>query len=321
MKSRRLAGLLLFACMLSAQAQGSYPTQAIRWLLPGPPGSPPDLAARIVSEPLGAALGQAIVIENRPGAGGTIALTAVARAAPDGHTLGAMGINHAVAPALLPQVPYDSLKDLAPVTQLVSTANVLVVSSVSKYKSVSDVVSFAKANPGRVQYSSAGNATPSHLAAELFRIHAGIDARHIPFKGPPAAVGALLGEHVDIAFVGVATAVSHVKSGKLRALGTPSPVRLAALPDVPTMAELGYAGFEVRDWIGVVAPAGTPNPIVGRLAAEIGRILSSADVRQRLAVLGMEPAQALGAENFATLIRAELPRWAKVVRDADIRAD
>jgi tripartite-type tricarboxylate transporter receptor subunit TctC len=315
--------VLPWATLAHAQAPDAqqYPSQPIRWLLPGPPGSPPDLAARIVSERLAAVLGQPIIVENRPGAGGTIALSAVAKAPPDGHTLGTLGINHVVAPGLLQQMPYDTVKDLAPVTQLVFSANILVVRTSSPLKTVAEIVGFAKANPARIAYSSAGNATPSHLAAELFRLHAGIDVNHVPYKGPPAAIAAVLGEQVDMAFVGAATVAPYIKSGRLRALATPAPRRLAAFPDLPTMTELGFAGFEIRDWMGIVAPATTPKHVITRLATEIASIIRSPEIKQRFASVGMEGADKLGPEDFGALIRSELPRWAKVVREAGIRAD
>lgn len=320
-----LVGCVLAAPWVTVHAQPAsaqrYPTKAIRWFLPGPPGSPPDLAARIVSDRLAAALGQPIVVENRPGASGTIAMSAVAKSPPDGYTLGMMANLHVVAPGILPQMPYDTLKDLAPVTELVFAANILVVRASSPLKSVGELVAFAKANPGRLTYSSAGNSTPSHLAGELFRFHTGITVRHVPYKGAPAAIAALLGEQVDMAFSGTATVTPYIKSGRLRALATPAPTRLAAFPDLPTMAELGYADLEIRDWFGVVAPAGTPKEIVGLLANRIANIVSTPEIRERFALIGMDPPDKFGPEEFDALIRSELPRWTRIVRQAGMRAD
>lgn len=315
------AGFLALWAACAAAQPSSYPTQPIRWFLPGPPGSPPDLVARVIGERLAASLGKPVVIENRPGAGGTIALAAVSKAAADGHTIGLMGINHAVAPALIRSMPYDTDKDLAPVTQLVFTANILVVRADSPHKSAADLVAFAKANPSRLTYASAGNATPSHLAAELFRMRTAIDARHVPFKGPPAAVAAVLGEQVDLAFVGAATAGALVKTGKLRALATSAPVRMATFPELPTLTEIGFPGVEIRDWMGVVVPAGTAASVIDRLGVEIARALAATSVQQRLASVGMEPAPRLGPQAFRELIRSELSRWQGVVRAADVRAD
>ena len=304
----------------SAAAQAAFPARPIRLMVAGAPGSPPDTLARIVGEPL-AARGLPLVVENRPGGVGTVAMSALAKAAPDGHTLGITSVSQAAAPGLLAAMPYDLARDFAPVTQLVWTATVLVVRPSSEMRDVAGLVALAKAKPGALAYASAGNATPSHLAAELFRHRAGIDVRHVPYKGIPAGLAAVLGEQVDFAFAGVAAALPLVRSGKLRALGTAGERRLPALAEVPTIAELGFADYRLNEWYGVVAPAGTPAEIVARLAAELARALALEETRQRLAQLGLYPAEQPGPEAFGALIRAELPRWKRIVREAGIRAD
>ena len=298
-----------------------YPSRPIRLITTAPAGSPPDLLARIIAEPLIAALGQPVVVDNRPGATGTIGMNVLAKATPDGHTLAIMTLQNIVAPNLVPQLPYDTARDLAPVSQLTWTANILVVRASSPLKSVADYVALAKTKPGQLTYASAGNGTPSHLASELFRRHAGIYVRHVPFKGISAGIAAVLGEHVDVAFAGTATAAPLVRSGKLRALGTAAPVRLPAFPELPTISELGFAGFELREWHGVVAPAGTPANVTKRLANEVARAVALPEVNSRLATSGLYTAEKLGPEPFAALVRSELARWAKLMRDADIRAD
>ncbi len=314
----------MLACIHSMAHSGAspaFPTKPIRLVTAGTPGSPPDSLARIVAEPLAAALGQPVLVENRPGGIGTISLSVVAKAAPDGHTLGIISLLQIVAPNLVADMPYDTARDLAPVTQLTWTANILVVRASSPIQSVGDFVALAKAKPDQLMYASPGNGTPGHLASELFMHHAGIEVRHIPFKGMGPGLTALLGEQVDIAFPGVANAAPLIRSGRLRALGTGAPRRVPAFPELPTIAELGFAGSELDEWLAVVAPAGTPPEVVARLAGEMARLVASPETRARLAPIGMYPAEKTGPEALGVLIRAELPRWKQFVRDAGIHAD
>jgi tripartite-type tricarboxylate transporter receptor subunit TctC len=312
--------LLLLAGASPGAAPAAYPERPIRLLVAGAAGSPPDAVARIVAGPL-AGLGQPVLVENRPGGIGTLALGAVAKAPADGHTLGITGLAQTVAPSLLAAMPYDLARDFAPVSQIAWTANVLVVSPASPLKSVADFVARAKAQPGSLTYASAGNGSPSHLASELLRYRAGIEVRHVPYKGIPAGLTAVMGGQVDIAFGGVAAALPLVRGGRLRALGTAGAQRLPALPDVATIAELGYAGFQLNEWYGITAPAGTPAEVLARLEAELARIVALPQVRAQLAHLGLYPAEKLGAPAMRALIAAELPRWKKVVHDAGIRAE
>jgi tripartite-type tricarboxylate transporter receptor subunit TctC len=316
--------LLLVACAAQSpaavQAQG-YPAKPIRLLVSGAPGTPPDTLARIVAEPLSAALGKPVLVENRPGASGVLAMGTLARSAPDGYTLATIGLPQIVAPRLMAEMPYDTVRDFAPVIQLTWSANVLVVHEASPLKDVAEFIAQAKARPGALTYASGGNGTPSHLASELLKRHAGIDVRHVPYKGIPAGLAAVMGEQVDMAFAGVATALPLVRSGRLRALATAGAERLPALPDVPTIAEVGFPGFQQNEWYGVVAPAGTPPRVIDRLAAELARIVAQADVQARLTHVGLYPVEKSGPEALGALIRAELPRWRAIVREAGIKAE
>jgi tripartite-type tricarboxylate transporter receptor subunit TctC len=322
----RLAGLVLALALFAANATvdsaaaPEYPNKPIR-LIYGASGSPGDIVARIVGESLGVALGQSIVVENRTGAINTIALAAVAKAEPDGYTLGGIGMVQTVAPSLLRQIPYDTARDLAPVRQFSWVSQLLVIRSSSPVTSIPELVAAAKARPGRLTHASGGNGTASHLVAELFKRHAALDIQHIPFKGALPAMTAVMGEQVDLMFVPVPTVAPHVRGGKLRALATPAPARLSILPDVPTFVELGFAGLEVRDWHGIVAPRGTPGPVISRLAAEVTKALARREVKDRLAAAGFEVVTDSGPAEFGAHIRSELARWAKVVRDAGIKAD
>jgi tripartite-type tricarboxylate transporter receptor subunit TctC len=322
MKRPWVALLIAGAWLAGAQvqAQSAHPAKPIRVMVPGAAGSPPDALARIIGEPL-AALGRPLIVENRPGGIGTLALGVVAKAPPDGNTLGVIGLTQLVAPSLLPEIPYDFERDLAPVTQLVWTANVLVVRASSPLATPADFVALAKAKPRQLTYATAGNGTPSHLAAALFMHHAGIDVQHVPFRGIPAGLAALMGGQVDVAFSGVATALPLVQSGKLRALGTAGARRLPALPDLPTIAELGYAGYQLNEWYGLAAPAGTPREIVARLAVEFARVVALPETEARLVQLGLYPAEKTGPEALGALIRTERPRWKEIVREAGIRAN
>lgn len=298
-----------------------YPARAIRLIVPGAPGVPPDLAARAISDKMAAALGKPIVVENRPGAGGTIGLAEIAKAPADGHTIGSLGMPYTVSPSLYPKIPYDTARDFAPVRQVLWSSQLLVVGSGSSWRSLNDLLAAAKASPGKLTFASGQPGVTSHLVGEMLKLRAGVDIRAIPFKGSMEGLAAVLGGQTDFMFSPAGSAAGQVKAGKLRPLAAATPARLAAYPDVPTMAELGYAGFDVRDWQGIVAPAGTPQEIIARLAGEIRDAVSDPVVRERLAALSMEPALDSGPEQFGALIRAELERWARFVRETGIRAD
>ena len=299
----------------------AWPSKPIRIIAASAPGSPPDVVARIVGERLVAALGQPVVVENRPGAIGTIGLNAVAKATPDGYTFGIISLPNLLAPTLLRNVPFDMVADLAPVIQTNWESHLLVVLASSPWKSVKDIVAQAKSQPDRITFASGGNATPAHLSGEFFKRYTGIIIQHVPFKGASAGVTAVVGGEVDMMFAATPAAGPHIQSGRLRALATPAPRRLPAFAGVPTMVELGYAGVEVRSWQGLVAPHATPKVIIDRMASEIAKSAALPDIKARFAMLGMETVAEGGSDAFGVLIRSESVRWSKVARDAGLRAD
>jgi tripartite-type tricarboxylate transporter receptor subunit TctC len=315
----RYLPVLLMAAAASASAQSDYPTKPVRMITGAPPGTPGDVIARIIAAPLGVALGQPLVMENRPGAVTTIALGAVAKAQPDGHTLGTLTLPGTIAPHLLAKLSYDTGRDIAPVRQLAWVSNVLVVRPAAPFASLRDLVAAAKARPLALTFASGGNGTPAHVSGELFRLSASIEMRHVPFNGAVAGVAAVMGEQVDMMFAIAPAVIPHLKAGRLRALATPAPARLPALPDVPTLAELGYA-VDVRDWVGIVAPAATPKAVIARLEAALAAVLEQREVKERLAAAGFEPAES-SANAFGSLIRAELHKWGRVVAEAGIKPD
>ena len=305
----------------AAGAPAPYPQKAIRLITSSPPGSPPDVVARIFAERIAAGFGQPIVVDNRPGAIGTIALHAIAKASFDGYTLGTLSTPHVLAPVLLPQLPFDMAGDLAPVAQIAWGSHILVVRAASPWTSIKDVIAHAKASPGHLTFASGGNATPAHISGELLKQRTGIDIRHIPYKGAIAGISAVLADQADLMFAAANASGPHIRTGKLRALATPAPQRIEEFADVPTMVELGFRGFEIREWHGLVAPAKTPRALIARIADETARVAASADIKAKLAVLGLTPATDAGPEHFTRLIRAELDRWGKVARTAGLRAD
>jgi tripartite-type tricarboxylate transporter receptor subunit TctC len=316
-----LAAALLAPVPCAQSIEGpSYPAKAIRLIVPTVPGSPPDVVGRLVGERLSGALGQPVVVDNRPGAIGTIGLHAVTRATPDGYTIGVISMPYVIAPSLLAQVSYDTVRDLAPVTLVNWSYTLLAVPAASPARSVADLVTLAKRRPGLLKFSSNGNATPSHLMAELFQREAGVRMIHIPYKGSVAGVSAVLSGEVDMTIGAAVSVTPHVTAGKLRALATAAPKRLVTFPDVPTLLELGYPNLQVSDWQGIVAPAATAAKIVERLHAEIEKALRAPEVRQRLETLGMEVAGA-GPKEFGPHIQREVRRWSKLVRDVGITAE
>jgi tripartite-type tricarboxylate transporter receptor subunit TctC len=311
--------IVLLLAAAPAGAQSDYPSKPVRMITGAPPGTPGDVVLRIIAEPLGAILGQPLVIENRPGAINTIGLGAVVKANADGHTLGTMTMPSTLAPHLLPKMPFDTARDLAPVRQLAWVSNVLVVRPGTPFTSVRELVTAAKARPQMLTFASGGNGTPAHVSGELFRLNAAIEMRHVPFNGAVAGVTAVMGEQVDMMFAIAPAVIPHLKAGKLRALATPAPSRLPSLPDLPTLSELGYP-VDVRDWVGIVAPADTPKTVVARLESAIATVLAQKQVKDRLAAAGFEPAESSAAA-FGALIRAELQKWARVVNEAGIKPD
>jgi tripartite-type tricarboxylate transporter receptor subunit TctC len=324
--ARRRAIGAIGAAAACAAAPGAvraqaFPSKPIRMVCPLPPGSPSDVLARALAERVSADWGQPVVVDNRPGATGAVGLDAVAKAAPDGHTVGVMFMTHAVLPSLFGRLPYDTERDVVPVSNLVWLYNALVVPAASPVRSLQDLVRAARSRPGALNYASGGNGSPAHLVAEFFKQRADLRIVHIPYRGPAEAVQALMGGQVDLMFATTSAAVPQVRAGRLRPLAVTSPKRLAALPDVPTMAEAGVAGWDVREWQGIAAPAGTPPELVERWNAGLARAMADPGVRERLAALGMEVAEPNSPQAFAGLVKAELGRWSGMVRTLGLKVD
>ncbi len=312
------ASLALVAAWASAQA---YPVKPIRIVVPFPPGGATDILARDVAQKLTEAWGQQVIVDNRPGAGGNIGSELVAHSAPDGYTLemGTVG-THAINASLYAKMPYDHVKDFAPVILVAGVPNVLVVNNAVPANSVAELIAYAKANPGKLNFASSGNGTSIHLSGELFKVMAGVQMTHIPYKGSAPALQDLLGGQVQLMFDNLPPSLPQIKAGKVRALAVTSLTRAPALPDVPTIAESGLPGFEASSWFGVLAPAGTPPAIVAKLNAEIAKWLATPEAKEKLAKQG---ANAAGGtpEDFAKHIAAETAKWAKVVKDSGAKID
>ncbi|UIF88454.1 tripartite tricarboxylate transporter substrate binding protein [Cupriavidus sp. UYPR2.512] len=311
-----LLGLGIFANAASA----AYPDRPIRLVVPYPAGGAADTVARTLAAPLGVKLGQTIVVDNRPGASGVIGAGAVAKAAPDGYTLLLDATAHSVNPSLQARLPYDTAKDFAPISLVVLVPNLLVVPPNSPFKSPKDIVAAAKAKPGKLTYASAGPGTAQHLAAELFRQQSGLDLLHVPYKGGAPALSDLMGGQVDMMFSNMAASYPLVAGKKLKVLATTGTKRSAALPDTPTIAESGLPGYQVYEWNGLFAPAGTPQAIVDRLSALTREVLNSPEISQRLAAIGADPAGSR-PEDFRKFVEGETAKWAKVIKQGGIRAE
>jgi len=317
---RRLLLALLLACAAAANAQ-DWPSRPVHMIVPFPAGSSPDLIARILAEKLAPALGQPVVVENRPGAGGNLGTALVARAAPDGYTIGfSIPGPLAVNTVLYRKMEYDPFKDLAPVCLVAASPNLLVVDPRLGVNSVRELVSLAKAQPGKLNYGSVGNGSASHLTMELFKEAAGIDLVHVPYPGSPQVNTAILSGQVAAGFVVPATAMPLVESGRLKALAVTTSVRSVVLPEYPTLAEAGYPQVVSTAWQGVVAPAKTPKPIVERLGRELVAIVRSDEVRDRMSRLYFQPIGSSGS-GLASLMRQEVARWGKVIRKTGATAD
>jgi tripartite-type tricarboxylate transporter receptor subunit TctC len=317
MKKSMLAALGLFTCTLVlAQAGGGASPPPLVVIVGGPAGNPGDLLMRTLSGPLAAELGQPVVVENKPGAAGTVGLAAVARAKPDGNVLGVLGLQSAVAPSLIKALPYDTLRDLLPVRQLSWVSNVLVVRPDSPFHSLDDVMKAGRSTS--LTYASGGNGTPGHLAAELFAQQARVQFQHVPFNGAMAGVNALLGGHVQVMFATVPSVSGLIEAGKLRPLASAAPERLPLAPAVPTLVESGLASASMRDWHGLVAPVGTSPERIERIAAALEKVLGMEAVRQRMAAAGLEPVTNTTAQDFRTWVATEVSRWGELVRRAGI---
>lgn len=299
-----------------ASAQQTYPTKPVRFLVGFPPGGGTDIMARVIAAKLTESVGQQVIVDNRPGANANLAAGIASRATPDGYTVLMISLSHAVSKPLYKKLDYDLERDFAPLINISSVPMFVVVPPASPIKSVADLLALAKAKP--VNYASAGDGSPEHTAAELFKGMAKIDMTHVPYKGGAPSAMALIAGEIQVGFNTSPVAVPHIKSGRMRALAVTSAKRNAALPDVPSVAEAGVPGYDMILWYGAVMPAGTPAAAVGRLNAEINKALKLQDVQQRLAALGADPVGGSAAE-FGAYIKSEIVKYTKVVRDAKMQ--
>jgi len=318
--ARALAAALLVVAAPVALGQAAYPTKPVRLVVPFPAGGTTDLLARAAAQKLSEAWGQQVIVDNRPGAAGNIGAELVSKAAPDGYTLlmGTVG-THAINPSLYAKMPYDHVKDFAPVILVAGVPNVLVVNPGLPVNSVAELIAYAKANPGKLNFASSGSGTSIHLSGELFKTMTGVQMTHVPYKGSAPALTDLMGGQVQLMFDNLPSSLAFIKAGKLRALGVTSAVRAAALPDTPTVADT-VPGFEASSWFGILAPAGTPRDIVTKINAETAKWLASPDAKEKLAGQGANVAGG-SPDAFAKHIQTETAKWAKVVKDSGAKVD
>ena len=313
------SGAVLASAALDVRAQ-AYPAKPVKFIVPFPPGGPVDTTARGITGKLAEMWGQAVIVENRAGAGGIVGADAAAKSPGDGYTVFVCSIHHSVLPGLNPKLPYDIERDFVPVTFGASFPIILVAHESVPAKTVQELIAYAKKNPGKLSFGSAGNGGGTHLAGELFKAQAGVDLLHVPYKGSAPAMSDLLGGQVQLMFSDAPTALPHIRSGRLRALGVGSPQRSALAPEIPTIAEQGVRGYESYSWAGVVVPAATPKDIVAKLNADIVKALNDPAVKKRLLDAGCE-ARPTTPEEFGRFLRAEIVKYTKVVKDGNIKAD
>jgi tripartite-type tricarboxylate transporter receptor subunit TctC len=311
------AALTMIAAM---PAQADYPDKPLRLVVPFPPGGSTEPLARILSQKLGEAFGQQLIVDNRPGAGSTIGAEIVAKSPPDGYTLFLGSISNAISAALYPKLNFDIVRDFAPVTLLATTPGVLVVHPALPVKTVKELIALAKARPDQLAYSSAGNGTPPHLSAELLSGMTGIKLIHVPYKGGGPSIIALLSGEAQLSIASLPSAIGHMRSGKLRALGVTTPQRTPSLPDLPTIAESGVPGYAAETWLGLAVAARTPKDIVGKLHAATVKAMTLPDVKERLDALGYI-VRVGSPEEYAGFVQSEVDKWRRVVKAANVRVD
>jgi len=314
----RIAGAAAALAACAVLAQSNFPDHPLRFIVPFTAGSGTDIVARTVGDHMSKTLGQPIVIENRPGAGGTVGAAAVARSAPDGYTLLVHSAGHVANPAIYASLPYDTLKDFAGVTPLASLPNVLVVAPSKGYKSLKDLVARAQQHPGELFYGSAGNGSATHMNAEIFRQSAKFEAQHVPYKGTPEAMTEVMTSRIDFFFAPLSSALPLIKEGRLQALAVGTAKRSPLLPDVPTTVEAGYPGSEYVFWVALLAPAATPKPVIDRLNDAALKALADPAIHEKLRVLGAEP-MPMAPAAFDAFLRDETARMTQVVKSAGIK--
>ena len=316
---RMLAALLLALAAVLAHAQ-AYPNRPVKIIVPFGAGGPADIYARFLGQRLQEPLGQPFVVENRPGAGSVVGTDAVAKSPADGYTLLLMSNTHTVNETLIPNKPFELLRDLAPVAPINYSDLLLVVHPSVPANNLKELVALAKSQPGKMNYASSGPGTPYHMAGELFKALAGIDVVHVPYKGSDGARVGILGGQVQMMFDAITTMAPNVRAGKLKGFGTSGRARSSVLPETPTVSEAGVPGYEATIWLGVMAPAGTPKPVVDRLNAEISRITGTAEVKDAWAKQGAT-ALSMTPEQFGQYLREDIAKWAKVIAQAGIKLD
>jgi tripartite-type tricarboxylate transporter receptor subunit TctC len=320
MRTRLLAASIVLGLPIATTPAAEYPDKPVRFILPNAAGGSPDTVARILAARMTELLGQQVVVDNRPGAGGIIGVEAVAKATPDGHTLLQCGISQTISPALKRKLPYDTWRDFARIVQFGGVPNVLTAHMGLPMRNLADMVSYAKAQPGKLRYGSSGIGFTPHLTMEMLKRAAGIDLLHIPYKAAPQGVSDVIGGQIDVMFVNVPTSLPNVRAERMRAIAVTTAQRSQQLPEVPTIGESGYPGFEMTSWYGVCAPAKTPKPVIARVEAAVLKALADPDVHKRIAAQGVEVRTTTGAA-FDAFYKTELARWSKVVQEAGIKPE
>jgi tripartite-type tricarboxylate transporter receptor subunit TctC len=309
-------GGLVWLTGVPARAEAAYPSRTIKMIVPYPAGGTTDLLGRLIADQLKSGFGATIIVENKPGAGTTLGAEQVAKSEPDGYTLlMATSTTLAINKTLYKNLPYDPVKDFAPVGLVAGVPFALIINPTIPAKTLTEFIAYAKSKPG-LAYGSAGNGSPQHLGAEMIKTAAGIDIRHVPYRGSVPAMLDVIAGHIPFMVVDLQPALQQIREGKVRVLGVTTPKRVAAAPDIPTLAEAGLAGFELVAWQGVVAPAGTPRAIVDQLAAQLGKLMADPATRDRLTALSLEPLPPSTPDRFAAYIKAEVDRWAVIVKNS-----
>ncbi|MBW8904491.1 MAG: tripartite tricarboxylate transporter substrate binding protein [Betaproteobacteria bacterium] len=316
----RSAATFALALTSVATSAQNYPAHPVKVVVPYAVGGSADVYGRVLAAKLSESMGHPFVIENRPGGGAVIGTDAVAKAPPDGYTLLVMSNTHTVNETLIPKKPYDLMRDLAPITGINSQDLMLVAAPGLKAGNLREVIALAKKEPGKLNYASSGPGTPYHMAGELFKYMAGVDIVHVPHKGSDQARTAVLGGQVELMFDAISTIVSQVRAGKLKALGTTGKTRSSVTPDIPTLAEAGVPGYEATIWLGLMAPAATPKPILERLSNEVRKVINAPDVKDNWARQGAVP-MAMAPEEFGKFVREDIGKWGKLVKDTGMKVD
>jgi tripartite-type tricarboxylate transporter receptor subunit TctC len=309
------AGGMVSLAASSAGSQGTYPIRTITLVVPYPAGGTTDLLGRLVADQLKTGLGATVIVENKPGAGTTLGASQVAKAQPDGYTLlMATSTTLAINKTLYKKLPYDPVADFTPIALVAAVPFALVVNPSMPVNSLSEFIAYAKSKPGELSYGSAGNGSPQHLGAEMLKTAAGLDIKHVSYRGSVPAMQDVIGGHIPLMVVDLQPALPQIRDGKLKVLGVTTATRVAAAPDIPTLAEAGLAGYELMAWQGVIAPAGVARPIIDQLASQIAKLVSSPDTRTRLVEIALEPLTGSTPDSFATYVKNEVDRWAPIVK-------